>query len=159
MDPRKSITKDMEKYIRDLSSRGHTVILTGDTNEHLQVPNNTIQKMLDDLNMDNIMVTHHPNETLPTTYDRGDNCLDIVAGTKDVTSDIIQAAGYLPFYDPFCTDHRVGYIDLNKTKIFGTLTTDTTKAFFHGFNTKHVKKCEIYLQELEEQFERHQINK
>jgi hypothetical protein len=156
IDPRKSITKDMEKYIRDLATQGHTVILTGDTNEHLQIPNNDIKKMLDDLDMDNIMVQYHPEATLPTTYDRGENCLDIFAGTKDVTA-IVQAAGYLPFYEPFCTDHRVGYIDLDKRKIFGTLKNDTTKAFFHGFNTKHVKKCDKYLQTLEDQFETHQI--
>jgi hypothetical protein len=156
MDPRKSITKDIEKYIRDLATRGHTIILTGDTNEHLQTPNNAIQKMLDNLDMDNIMVKYHPATPLPTTYDRGDNCLDIFAGTKDATA-IIQSSGYLPFYEPFCTDHRVGYIDLDKTKIFGIQKTDTTKAFFHGFNTKNVQKCEQYLHALEDQFETHQI--
>ena len=67
MDPRKSITKDIEKYIRDLATRGHTIILTGDTNEHLQTPNNAIQKMLDNLDMDNIMVKYHPATPLPTT--------------------------------------------------------------------------------------------
>ena len=156
MDPRKSITKDLENYIRDLATRGHTIILTGDTNEHLQAPNNVIQKMLDDLNMDNIMIEYHPEIQLPTTYDRGENCLDIIAGTKDVTA-MTQSTGYLPFYEPFCTDHRVGYIDLDKTKIFGILKNDTTKAFFHGFNTKNVRKCDQYLHALEDQFETHQI--
>ena len=156
MDPRKSITRDMKKYIRDIIARGNYVLLVGDTNEHLQQQNNEIQTLIDELDMENISIQQHPDIKLPSTYDRGPNCLDIIAGTQNVV-EIVQATGFLPFYIPFCTDHRLGFVDLNVRKLFGSTKQDTTKEIFHGFHTKNVYKCNEYLNELEEQFERHKI--
>ena len=156
MDPRKSITNDMKKYIRDIAARGNYVLLVGDTNEHLQRQNNDIQTLIDELNMENISIQQHPGSTLPSTYDRGPNCLDIIAWTHNVI-EIVQATGFLPFYIPFCTDHRLGFVDLNVKQLFGSNKKDTTKEIFHGFHTKNVHKCNEYLNELEEQYERHRI--
>ena len=156
MDPRKTITKDMKNYIRDLIARGHHVLLVGDTNEHLQNAKNEIQTMLDELEMKNISIQQHPNTTLPSTYDRGPNCLDLLAGSNNIIEKV-QATGFMPFYIPFCTDHRLGFVDLDTNKLFGRIKKDTTKEIFHGFHTKNVYKCNEYLTELEEQFERHKI--
>ena len=54
MDPRKSITNDIKKYIRDIAARGNYVLLVGDTNEHLQQQNNDIKTLIDELNIDKI---------------------------------------------------------------------------------------------------------
>lgn len=132
IDPRKAILKDMEKYTRDLIQRGHEVIIVGDTNEHLQKEGNKIDTMLDNLTMINIMQQQHPTTDLPSTYDRGPNCLDMAASTQHV-SQHVQAAGFLAFFDPFCTDHRLGYIDLHASKIFGKLPQDSTKTIFHNY--------------------------
>ena len=94
IDPRKAILKDMEKYTRDLIQRGHEVIIVGDTNEHLQKEGNKIDTMLDNLTMINIMQQQHPTTDLPSTYDRGPNCLDMAASTQHV-SQHVQAAGFL----------------------------------------------------------------
>ena len=156
LDPRKTITKDVEQYMRDLIKLGHEVLLVGDTNEHLQIQQNTFATMIDNLHMKNIMISRHPTTTLPSTYDRGDNCIDAAAGTNGILQ-TVQATGFLPFYEPFSTDHRVGYVDLNCIQLFGKVPKDTTKDIFHGFHTKNVKKCDEYIKELEEQCETHRI--
>lgn len=136
-DPREQICTDIEAYIQSLHEMGHTVILAGDTNENMGKRNNRIEKMLENAGMNNIMEERKGEKALPITYDRGQHCLDIIAISSHTKRGTIQAAGYLPFYQPFASDHRVAYTDLNAKEIFGKTKPDTTRPIYHTFHTSN----------------------
>ena len=80
----------------------------------------------------NLFRALHPTTPLPRTYDRGTLCLDFVLASNDAIK-LVQAMGYLPFYELGPDDHRSLFLDLYYDKIRSkqcmedaTQATDTT---------------------------------
>ena len=113
--------------------------------------------MLENMGMVNIMEERKGPNELPTTYDRGQHCLDIIARSAHGKKEIVHAAGFLPFYQPFASDHRVSFVDLDAITLFNKSKPDTTKPVYHTFHTSNKKKCDKYIEILETKLEENRI--
>ena len=155
MDPRKVILQDMAKFIKNEHEKGNLVILMGDANEELRDNDNSINDFLHETGMKNIMAERFGDDvTLPTTYDRGNKCIDLMAMSAAAPQGVVQSAGYLPFYHLFATDHRGYYVDLNIEKLFDYMRADTIRQFYRRFTTTRITACDNYLQALESMLEK-----
>ncbi len=103
------------------------------------------------------MKERHPGRPLPNTYDRGRLCLDMIAISESLNPDAVSAAGFLPFYHMFFTDHRGGFVDIHIDKLFDTLYDDTTRPVFKRFTTGSISRCDKYLNRLEHLLEQSNI--
>eukprot|EP00957_Ditylum_brightwellii_P187519 14280638-Ditylum_brightwellii.AAC.1 len=56
----------------------------------------------------------HPDATPPNTYQRSINRLDYIFITPAHTP-ALKATGFLPFNEPFLTDHGALFADFDKT--------------------------------------------
>ena len=147
-DVRERFCTDMEKTIKQLHSENSYVILMGDMNENLNRRGNRIETLLTKCGMKNAAMERFGDHIeLPRTYQRGKNCLDLIA-VSDTKENIIRKVGFLPFHSEFCTDHRVEYIDLDLDKLVGNPIPDTNNPSLRTFTTSKVKRCEKYKTEL-----------
>ena len=71
------------------------------------------------------MTTHHLGKTLPSTYDRGHKCLDIIAMSNTIDNRAIIKCGIMPFYHGMPSDHRSFYVDFDIDHLFTNAYTDT----------------------------------
>ena len=156
-DPRERLCQDLEVFINTLHTKGHKVILSGDFNEDLAKQGNRVNNMLAACNMSNVMSICHPNVPLPTTYDKGTNCVDMIAISDAFNASAVKKAGFLPFYQPFASDHRAVFCDLDVEQLFGAVKPDTVRPVYRQFHTKNVKKCDQYLHSLENKLSRAKI--
>ena len=157
LDPREQILIDLNKSITDLHSKGHLVILYGDMNDDIQT-SNRISTFLMKSNMKNILRRKHEGE-LPRTYDRGQNCLDLMAVSNGMCDQAIIRCGYLPFYEGIASDHRAMYIDVSTDYLFSASKPDTNKHIHRRFTTDNPKKTDKYLHRLEEELEKARVFK
>ena len=156
-DPREQICIDLESFINALHEAGHRVIMSGDFNENLKLPTSRITTLLSNTNMTNAMTLRHPTVPLPTTYDQGSSCLDIIAISDTFDPTIVRKIGYLPFYSPFNSDHRAIYCDLDMHSLFGPCKPDVIRPVFRQFHTKNVRKSQKYLQIFEDKLSKSKI--
>ena len=156
-NPREQICEDLETFINQLHERGHRVILSGDFNENLAKSDNRINKMLAACNMTTVMSVRHPHTKLPVTYDKGSNCVDMIAISDTLDPAAIKKMGFLPFYHPFASDHRAVYCDLDIQHLFGAFKPDKVRPVYRQFHTKNVKKCDQYLHSFEDKLSKAKI--
>lgn len=91
----------------------------------------------------------HENQQLIRTHNKGSRCIDIIAISDNIPNNVIQRAGILLFYSINATDHWPLYIDLDRKLLFD----DTKPDLYKQFNTNNIKKCDIYLKNLDWMFE------
>lgn len=102
-DPRKEITQDIKKYVTDLHQLGHWVVLAGDINENMKVrKGNSFYDVLEEMEMILVTDVKHEGKQLPATYDRGNNCIDIMAISKVVPKEAIKKNRILTILSPLC---------------------------------------------------------
>ena len=157
MDPRKSLRTDLLAFINQLHNHNHKVLLIGDMNEDLLNPKNDIASFLGETNMVNMFTNRHPHLSLPVTYDRGRACLDLMAMSSSLDPSIVVRMGYLPFYQPFASDHRAMFCDLDMNVLFGKCKPDLVRPVFRKFHTNNVKTSQKYLKSLEDKLSRSKI--
>jgi hypothetical protein len=61
-----------------------------------------------------------------------------------ISKEIINKAGFMPFYYEFCSDHRAVYCDINTSVLFGAISQDTTTFSNCAFTTNYVQQCEKF---------------
>lgn len=157
VDPRKQYLEDLDKYVKDLHSLGHIVYVSGDYNEHLNKDfNNTdYNTFLHSTSLTDVMRHRHSSLQAPMTHDKG-NWLETGAITSDAVL-LLRYCGYLPFYTPIVSDHRIMFCDLDVRMTFGKFKPDTTRATYKNFHTKNTRRTDKYIQELEEMLIRSKI--
>ncbi len=156
-NPRNQLLDDLHVFIQELHDKGHVVILLGDMNESLNNDRSDVNVFLANTNLTNVMHLRHPGKTLPTTHDRGQHCIDLMAISTHVPAAAIEQAGYLPFYFNFASDHRASFFDINIDLLFSHVSQDNTRTSYRRFNTSMVNRCDRYLQRLEELFEESKV--
>ena len=157
IDPRKQFLRDLHSYITLLHEKGHKVILTGDFNKNLKSSQNEVQTFLKDSNLINVYNHLHPSSSLPTTYDKGSSCLDLIAMSKQFPPEVVKRTGFLPFYHPFASDHRSVYCDFDANTLFGKCSPDIIRPFYRQFHTKNVKLSQRYLHSFENKLQKSKI--
>ena len=154
LDPRTELLKDLKKYILQEHEMGNKNIIMGDMNDDVNDTESEIRKFLKEVDMEpTYLVRHGDEDEMPATYDRGKKCLDLIATTVGLPPGTIKRIGFAPFYTNIYSDHRGIYVDLDVTKLFSSTRPDTTRSIFKRFTTRHIPKCEKYLQKLEELLE------
>ena len=158
VDPQDQICKNLEKFLIKLHEAKHKIILSADANDDVSREGEGMwNSMLARNGMRNAHVALHKNQQLPRTYNKGSRCIDIIVVSDNIPNDAIQRAGILPFYTINATDHRPLYIDLDKSIIFDNTKPDLTKSTYRRFTTSNIKKCNIYLKNLDRMFEENRI--
>ena len=147
-NPRKQLLSDLGNFITPLHEDNHTVFLMGDLNSDVQ-QDDDITEFLQNNKLYNVLTARHSNTKLPNSYDRGSNCIEIMAISTSVPIDQIQRCGMLPFYYNFASDHRGFFCDLSTNWLFSRVTPDTTKSSLRRFNTSRIPRCNKYLDQLE----------
>ena len=101
-----------------------------------------------DSGLRNIIADMHSGEQ-PETYDRGSECIDLLAISAHEQESIIKKCGYFPSYLGNPSDHRAYYVDIDTKTLFAKTQIDTTKHIYKRFNTNNVIKCKKYITNLE----------
>ena len=94
--------------------------------------------------MKNVHKRNH-NGTLPRTYDKGKDCLDMIAISKTINDQAIKRCGMLPFYETMPSDHCALYCDIDVDHIFSQVNVDPTKHTFKKFTTDKAHLTDKYL--------------
>ena len=155
-DPREVILVDLENEIRKKQNEGHEIIIFGDINDEVR-DSTRVKEFLESCDLINVMTEKHPNHILPTTYDRGSKCLDLMGMSKSIDPRAIHKCGILPFYHGMPSDHRAFYLDVKAEFLFTNAYVDKGISNFKRFSTTQTKKCNIYLQTLEMYLEQNRI--
>ena len=149
VDPRNQSCKDLERVALELIKKGNKLIICADINDDAGMEYKTRwNSMMDKLGMRNIHQDIHKGEQLPRTFDQGKRTLDIIAVSENISNDMIDKAGIIPFYTLSASDHRAMYIDVKEDCLFEDTKTDEIKHTMRRFTTKHVKKCDKYVETL-----------
>ena len=135
LHPRKAFVQDLESYIRQLQSRGHSIILGGDFNESLSDKNSGILKLAMSLNLMDPFVTRFPNNESFGTHTHGNRRIDMVLTSPELLS-TIENIGYAPFYYAKPSDHRPLLIDFRTKRLFGSNTLNLQPAGNRLIKTK-----------------------
>ena len=100
------------------------------------------------MRLSGIIQDHHQNKTLPSTYDRGNQCLDIIAVSENIEPRDILRCGILPFYSLGASNHCPLYVDFDIATLFYGTLPDLTNHTFRRFTTKNTHKCKKYIEHL-----------
>ena len=145
-DPREAILQDLTKFITTLREKNHDIILLGDMNGNVDLCKR-IERFLDENDLYDAIKKVHPGNG-PSTYDRGQRCIDLIAISSSIHHNAIKKCGYLPFYQGIFSDHRGMYVDLDTNVLFNKAKPDKTREIFKRFTTSQVPKCEKYINNL-----------
>ena len=115
--PRIAFRRDLGQYLQQRKNEGSEILLMGDFNEQIGLEPASMQQLIDDIGLIDIMKAQH-TQPLPVTYARGQKCLDYALGTPHVVNSVIKA-GYEAFNARYHTDHRSYYIDFSTDILFG----------------------------------------
>ena len=123
-NPRTAFWRDLMRDVQASREKGYAIILLGDFNKAFGSDLEGMVKIAMDNNLVNVMESWNSNPP-PSTYARGNKCIDYVLASPDILPAIVSA-GYEPFNERFHTDHRAYFVDLNTTMLFGTATPQLT---------------------------------
>jgi exonuclease III len=142
--PRTQFCLDLSKYITELKTHGHLILLMGDFNEVLSDNPEGMETVaqaggLQDLLADRIGRTDF------STYIRGSSRIDYILASPEVVT-ACTAAGYDPYKFRFSGDHRGMYLDLNTITLFGNDTPGLTPPSKRILQARHRKNRLKYLQ-------------
>jgi hypothetical protein len=155
-NPRSQLLDDLRVFIQQLHDDNHTVLLMGDMNSAVQHDADIIN-FLTSCSLQNVITTRHGTATLPSSYDRGPNCVDIMAISVSLPASKIIRSGMLPFYFNFATDHRGFFCDISTEWLFSKVQPDTAKSTMKRFTTSRVPRCAKYLDTLDKHFQQSEM--
>ena len=103
--PRQCFQKDLKTTLKHLLQAHHELIVMGDFNDDVGPHSHSpMATLLNELGLVNLHSHHHPDSTLPRTYNCSLRTLDAIYGTSKVANNI-EAAGMEPFQDHLPSDH------------------------------------------------------
>eukprot|EP00957_Ditylum_brightwellii_P211960 15366810-Ditylum_brightwellii.AAC.1 len=113
--PRNAILVDLREDIEKWKQDGEQVILMGDLNEY--VGENNVRTYFQQLGMRELITEKHGLQKCATT--RGNKSKQAVDGIWGTMGIKIEAGGYLPFHTGIASDHRILWIKVVLSYIFG----------------------------------------
>ncbi len=87
---RVAFRRDLKRYLHQCQSEGHEILLVGDFNEQIGEEQDSMQNIIDDIGLIDIMKHRHGGSS-PATYARGQRCLDYALTTPHVINAVEQA--------------------------------------------------------------------
>ena len=112
--PQKAFDSDLAKMVNQKPKDESPVLLLMDANT--PPDSKEMKKFMRKTGLKNLFRALHPTTPFPRTYDRGTSCLDFALASDDAIK-LVQAIGYLPFYELGPDDHRSMFLDLYYDKI------------------------------------------
>lgn len=101
--PRVAFRRDLSRYLHSCRKQGEEILLMGDFNEQIGLDLDLMQKLMEENELVDVMTAQH-STSLPTTYARGQRCLDYALSAAKVLQ-AVRRAGYEAFNARYPTDH------------------------------------------------------
>lgn len=132
--------KDLQEFVVKEQQNGTEIILAMDANT------NATAKELRTLQLQTSLVDvfkiKHPMKEHPRTYFRGQQCLDYIYASHNISKGIARV-GYAPFYALGKYDHRLLYVDIHWDFIFKH-KADVTQARGRQLSVKNRRITKVY---------------
>jgi hypothetical protein len=154
---RRQFITDITKFINNLQSEGHEIILSLDANEILgQEKMHGIGHLLDECTLTDL---HGLGPSVPpATYKYGtDRRIDFMLGSPNVAN-CIRSAGFLEYDNGIFSKHRGLFIDVDFNELMGSVD-NITPAPARRLNSENQVSVDRYLEALKKYFDDHQIDK
>ena len=159
--PRRQFLVDLIKEIKAKQSTGnHQIILGIDANEILE-PNGTkvkktsITKLKRECGLTDVF--EHQHELTGDISIKKNHNIDHLLVSEEVLPSVIRS-GFLPWGVVIASDHRLGFIDINASLLFGELE-DNTAASTRLLHTKYPKRTKKYREKVLEKFKNQSLFK
>ena len=146
--PREAFCRDLRAYLLQRRDLGDELILVGDFNEEVGYESSHLLAMLRELQMDNMMSSHHSGQQFPATYSRGRRCIDYGFATPQVCRSLRQC-GFEPFGYRFPSDHRAYFFDFHIGTLFGTDIQPLSKFEPRLLQSTNARQVTAYLRRLD----------
>jgi hypothetical protein len=140
--------QEMREFLQQCRNRGDELILVGDFNEAVGEDVNGIVRIIQDLNMTDLMSARH-NQDLPATYSRGRRCLDYGFAMAQACT-ALQKCGYESFGHRYHSDHRAYFFDFDIRKLFGTAIQALSKFEPRRLHSTNAKQVTAFLRRMDE---------
>jgi exonuclease III len=119
--PRTAFINNLTKFIKDLQTTKHEIIVGGDWNETLEDRRSRLLKLATNCNLTHPWLLRHPDIPDFKTQDQGSRRINSVLVSHRLAS-CIQGIGYAPFKYITNSDHRPLFIDFDTKALFGDET-------------------------------------
>jgi hypothetical protein len=147
--------RDLKRYLHQCQSEGHEIHLVGNFNEQVGEEQDSMQSIIDDIGLIDIM-NHRHGGSLPATYARGQRCLDYALATPHVIN-AVEQAGYEAFNARYQTDHRAYFVDLSTDKLFGIQIQPLSKHEPRVLKANNLKQVTAYIKAKHKYLEAHNV--
>lgn len=138
--PRKAFQEDLHKFISDLKTKQHDILLGGDFNESLTDKKSGIHHLATTHNLIDPFLYRFPNHPPFGSHIKGSRRIDLILMSPRLLQSL-RGIGYSPFYFSTCSDHRQIVIDFDTHTLFGApqdRLQDLQDRFFRSNDRKAV---------------------
>lgn len=155
--PRKKFQEDLHQELTYVTSHiTPHVLLMGDFNDS---PESTfIRNLMDTFDLHNLFSVAHPSIPFPSTYSRGQRCLDHALGSNIFVQALIHC-GYEPFSLRYPSDHRAIFVDFSSTILFQATLLDPPIFQHRRLRSTHKSQVCQYIQTKHKMLSDHNIFK
>jgi predicted transcriptional regulator len=122
--PRKQSIDDLTEELKLHTDMGDEIVLMLDSNEDITNENSSINQMVKNCGMIDIMQYLHPDIQPPETYQRGSKTIDAIFTTPHIAQATVRA-GMEPYNNTIISDHRGLFIDVELDSILGICNRQT----------------------------------
>jgi exonuclease III len=142
--PRLAFMQDLEAIIQRLQAQKHDIIVGGDWNESIGVPNSRLLKLCTSLDLMDPWLTFYPHHTEFPTFELGVNRIDSILVSRRILPSI-ERIGYSPVGGIFTTDHRTVMLEFNTKNLFGNATDPLPAMISRGVRTKDLRSVTKFI--------------
>jgi len=143
--------KDLEELIAIKRNAGSEIIVAGDFNDDLNNEYGTIRKMMERLNLREVLIELHGKG--PNTHNRGTETIDGVFASEGID---IKQGGYSTFEES-PSDHRWLWVDIIERHIVGTGRDDRSPPMLRKATSKIPSVRKAFNALLEEEVRKHKL--
>jgi len=143
LSPKKKFQTDFQTELKFVQQHiTPHILVIGDFNESNS--SDFISHISAIFSLNNLLLEHHPNCKLPSTYTRGRRCLDHALGTS-IFQQSLQKCGYHPFFLLFHSDHRSFFLDFDSDSLFHMPAPKSAPNFPRKLQTNNKRQVLKYI--------------
>jgi hypothetical protein len=137
--------QDLEAFIQHLQAQKHDIIVGGDWNDSISIPNSRLLKLSTSLDLVDPWLTFYPHHPEFPTFELGTQRIDSILVSRRLLPSI-ERIGYSPVGGLFLTDHRTVMLEFNTNNLFGN-DTDPLPAMVvsRGVRTKDLQSVTTFI--------------
>jgi len=150
-DPKTQFITDLISQVQQWRASGAEVLIGMDANEDVDNPHSKIARIFRETDLIDLHHHRYPSLPKPATYQRGSQPIDIMIGSKLLSTALLHA-WMLPFGEPYLIkgDHRLLGLDFSPDILFGGQADHPIPGLIRGINSQnelHVPKyCKTVIQ-------------